>query len=111
MLIESAPEVPGYHSYLAIANAGLGRADEAIEEVQIAIRLGTGSFTNRYWWSGTLAEVYVMVGEHERAIDQIDDLLRSRGNYYVTPTELRLDPLWDPLRDRPRFQALLEKHE
>jgi len=24
---------------------------------------------------------------------------------------LRLHPVWDPLRDHPRFQALLEKYE
>ena len=24
---------------------------------------------------------------------------------------LRLDPVWDPLRNNPRFQALLEKYE
>ena len=23
---------------------------------------------------------------------------------------LRLDPVWDPLRDNPRFQALVEKY-
>ena len=24
---------------------------------------------------------------------------------------LRIDPIWDPIRDNPRFQALLAKYE
>jgi len=109
-IIASSPETPRYHSYLAIANAGLGRMAEAIQEAETAVRLGRGSFTNRDYWAATLAQVYVMVGEQEMAIEQLDQLL-SRGSDSVTPMELRLDPLWDPLRDHPRFQALLEKYQ
>jgi serine/threonine-protein kinase len=56
-----------------------------------------------------LAKIYARVGEAERALDLIDKLL-------LMPCELsvgllRLDPVWDPLRDHPRFQAPLKKYE
>jgi serine/threonine-protein kinase len=53
-----------------------------------------------------LAEIYVKVGEYEAAIDQLEYLL-SIPSLVSTPL-LRVDPLYDPLRDHPRFQALLE---
>ncbi len=40
------------------------------------------------------------------AIDQLEFLLSRPGELSVAL--LRLDPTWDPLRDHPRFQKLLE---
>ncbi len=53
--------------------------------------------------------IYVMVGESDAAIDQLELLLSLPGE--ISTPLLRLDPTWDPLRDHPRFQALLEKYE
>jgi tetratricopeptide (TPR) repeat protein len=52
-----------------------------------------------------LAVVYVLIGELEQAIQQLETALAIPSP--VTVGELRLDPLFDPLRDNPRFQALL----
>ena len=54
-----------------------------------------------------LAFIYMLVGEHAAALDQIEYLL-SIPSWFSVPL-LRLDPRWDPLRDYPRFQALLEE--
>ena len=51
---------------------------------------------------------YALVGEFEAAIDQIEYLLSIPS--LLTVDWLRLHPWWDPLRDHPRFQALLEEH-
>ena len=56
-----------------------------------------------------LAVIYALVGEPEAAIDQIEYLLSIPGS--LTVGWLRVHPLWDPLRDHPRFQALLEEYE
>ena len=56
-----------------------------------------------------LARIYTMVGEYDAAIDQLESLLAIPSN--TTVPLLRLDPAWDPLREHPRFQALLAKYE
>ncbi len=53
-----------------------------------------------------LARIYVMVGEYDSAIDQLDFLLSRPGELSIPL--LQLDPTWNPLRDHPRFQKLLE---
>ena len=51
-----------------------------------------------------LARLYLLVGEPDHAMDQLDRVLRMP--FYVTPAWLRIDPEWEPLRTNPRFQAL-----
>jgi hypothetical protein len=50
-----------------------------------------------------------MVDEYDAAIDLLDYLLSIPS--WVSVPQLRLHPMWDPLRDHPRFQALLERYE
>ena len=52
-----------------------------------------------------LAAIYVMVGEHEAALDRIEELLAIPSELSVPA--LKLAPKWDPLRDHPRFKALV----
>jgi hypothetical protein len=56
-----------------------------------------------------LAQIHTMVGDHDAAIDLLDYLLSIPS--WVSVPSLRLNPTWGPLRDNPRFQALLEKYE
>jgi hypothetical protein len=49
-----------------------------------------------------------MVGEYDAAIDQLEILLAVPSPTSVPM--LRIEPTWKPLRDHPRFQALLEKY-
>ncbi len=53
-----------------------------------------------------VARIYVMVGEFDAAIDQLEFLLSSPGEMSIPL--LRLDPAWDPLRNHPRFKKLVE---
>jgi hypothetical protein len=64
-----------------------------------------------------LALVEMIVGENDRAISILTQLLQTPygGWLYiaapVTPALLRLDPFWDPLRDDPHFQKLCEEKQ
>jgi hypothetical protein len=53
-----------------------------------------------------LARIYVMVGEHYKAIDQLEDLLSIPGPLSIPL--LKLDPAWDPLHNYLRFKKLIE---
>jgi serine/threonine-protein kinase len=97
-----------YHSGLGLAYAGLGRKKEAIREGEEAVRMMpvskdafVGEQLLRY-----LAEIYVMCGEHEAAINQLETLLSVPG--YTSAALLRIDPIWDPMRSNQRFKRLVE---
>jgi serine/threonine-protein kinase len=105
------PDDAFFNSELAIAFAGLGLADEAVRTGRRAVEMLPPSEDAM---DGTdplayLAQVYLMVGEPERAIEQLEVLLANPG--WLSAHWLRLDPIWDPLRDHPRFQALLDRYE
>ena len=46
----------------------------------------------------------MMVGEADRAIDQLDGVLRIP--FHVSSGWLRVDPEWDSLRNHPQFKEL-----
>ena len=50
----------------------------------------------------------MVVGEYDKAIEIVDGLL-SRPSQ-VTVATLKLNPLWDPVRQDPRFIEMLRKH-
>jgi serine/threonine protein kinase/tetratricopeptide (TPR) repeat protein len=98
-------------SRLGIVDARLGRKSEAIQYAKLAVERHPVSLDA---YSGTqrrldLAHVYIIVGEHDLALDELTYLMSVHSG--LTVPQLRIDPLYDPLRENPRFQALIEKYE
>ncbi|MFC1661667.1 tetratricopeptide repeat protein [Gemmatimonadota bacterium] len=106
--IEASLETPNYHSALAVSYAGLGRAEDAIREAWKAVDLAPVSedaFYGPFHLHG-LAEVHVMVGDHDAALDHLEYLLSITCP--ISPPLLEADPIWDPIRGHPRFRAMVE---
>ena len=98
-------------SSLGICYAALDRKEEAIREAKRGVELAAVSADtfSGTWRRADLAAVYAAVGEHDRAIEEIDLLLSIPA--LITPAILRIDPQWRPLLGHPRFEAVLGKYE
>ncbi len=93
---------------LGITYAGLDRKDDAVREGLAAVEeysISQDAFIGPQFVEH-LALIYVMVGDYEAALDRIE-LLLSIPSELSVPL-LALDPKWDPLREHPRFKALIE---
>jgi tetratricopeptide (TPR) repeat protein len=83
--------------------ATTGRKDEAqkILEQLIAQR------KQRYIDASIIALVYDGLGNHEEALNWLEQNYRDRNGYQLSL--IRIDPFLAPLRGDPRFEALAEK--
>jgi hypothetical protein len=52
-----------------------------------------------------LARAYVLTGEKQKAVEQLDQLLHMP--FILSPQRLRIDPNFTPLRGYPGFEKLL----
>ena len=98
------------HADRGLALAGLGRPREALKEAQDLRECLV--YREDHLDGPNVAEGRAMVlaqaGEADAALDEIERLLA--GPSYMSVYKLRLDPTWDPIRNHPRFKALLVKY-
>ena len=94
---------------LGMIDAALGRKEDAVREGRRAAELlpvtkdaMTGAEILR-----NLAITYAWVGENDLAIKQLEELLPLYGP--ISYGQLKLHPWWDPLRDDPRFDRIVEE--
>jgi len=105
--LKPAPEDAGRHALLGVALAYMGRKADAIREGQYGLALLPASkdaFAGAYD-QHQLARIYILVGEPEKALDQLEPLLKIP--YFLSPALLRIDPTFAPLRGNPRFERLI----
>jgi tetratricopeptide (TPR) repeat protein len=114
--VKESPKSAQRHGNLGLVDAFMGRKEEAMREARRAVELLPeskdaldGSLLSAY-----LALVYVRVGEKDLAFPLLERLLKISGpvdsaNYSITVNDLKYRWDWDPIRDDPRFQKLIEQ--
>jgi TolB-like protein/class 3 adenylate cyclase/Tfp pilus assembly protein PilF len=109
-LLVTQPDQAGVRMALAYTLAMLGERRRALEETDRALKAMPLS---RDALMGTqilkfAADVHAIAGAEERAVDELEQLLRLPGGPHAH--EVRLDPAYDTLRALPRFQKLIAEH-
>src|SRR5437773_1310748 len=108
--LKRSPDEAGLHVQLAKVLAYLGEKDSALAEAQRATELQPES---KDAFGGPeitaeVAEVHAILGDNARVIEILDGLLGRPSS--VTVQGLKVNPIWDPLRNDSRFQALIDKY-
>jgi TolB-like protein/class 3 adenylate cyclase/Tfp pilus assembly protein PilF len=108
--VKRTPDAEESHIQLGKTLAFLGERDAAVAEAQRASELRPES---KDAFGGpevteSVAQVYAILGEKDRAIELLDRLLSRPSG--ITVEILKVNPIWDSLRNDPNFQALLSKY-
>jgi DNA-binding winged helix-turn-helix (wHTH) protein/Tfp pilus assembly protein PilF len=134
-VIQVDPNFSMAHFRLGLAYSELGRFDEALAELEAAMRLSNDrdvtaalgrvrammgvragaeqaiaeldarskdTFVSPY----ALAAIYAALGEKSRALDLLEQAYEEKSYWIIY---LNVDPALDPLRDDPRFMALVRR--
>jgi TolB-like protein/Tfp pilus assembly protein PilF len=102
------------HATIAMMYAGVGDKPNAIREANRGIELEGDDTYYAPAAEEVLAIIEAQTGETASAVARLPKLLKS--HYFswlsyapLTPALLRIDPVWDPLRDDPLFQKLINE--
>jgi serine/threonine-protein kinase len=109
-LARDRPEDERILAALGFAYAGLGRSADAARMVERAGALrhrGANSLSGQQT-AEVSASILARADLAGEAVKHLETLLAGRSP--VSVNTLRLNPLYDPIRDDPGFRALLEKH-
>jgi len=93
-----------------MAYAGIGMKEKFLEETELVENLMPFQHDN---YEGTerkviQIELFIWLSEYDQAIELVDQMLSIPSD--LTVNELKLFPIYDPLRDHPRFQEVLKKY-
>jgi serine/threonine-protein kinase len=105
--LRATPADAQRHVFRGLSLAYLARKAEAIAEGERGVALVPISRDNYAgaYLQHQLVRIYLLVGEPEKALDQLEPLLRIP--YLLSPARLRIDPNFEPLKGNPRFARLV----
>jgi len=111
-LVRKHPEDPRYRSSLGEAYAYLGRKEDAVREGNQAVNLNPVSKDAMAGpaYVVILANIFIIVGEYDKAIEQLEYLMSIPAGQDLSLNSLQLSPWYDPIHDHPRFKRLIEKY-
>lgn len=95
---------------IAYTDALLGRPERALERTRELVEASGDNVGLRRARMEEMARFATLAGRHDLALDLIEELISVP--YGTTPLarhELERAPIWDGLRDRPRFRDLVER--
>src|SRR5205085_4392383 len=106
--VRQSPDDAARHALLGQILAGLGEKEAAIEEGKKAVQLlpeSEDAFDGPIM-SLQLAQIYALIGDKDQALQLIERSLNTPNG--ITVQSLKLDPIWDGLRNDPRFKTLID---
>jgi len=101
------PDDPNLLGQLSVAEAGLGQNEEALRHARHAAEILPPSVDAVLGPSCEmrLAQVLAMTGDRDGAFDKLGKLVKMP--FGLNQGDLKLNPIWDDLRDDPRFGHIL----
>jgi serine/threonine-protein kinase len=101
------PNDPALLGALSIAEAGLGQNEEALRHARQAAEILPPSVdaVAGPMCEMRLAQVLVMTGDRDGTLEKLGELVKLP--FGVNHGDLKLNPMWDDLRDDPRFDRIL----
>jgi serine/threonine protein kinase len=95
-------------SNLAFVYAQLGDKKAALREAERALVLAANDALDEPPQQLLVAQIHAQFGDADAALRDLPRLLQTPASE-ITPAVLRLDPIWDPIRNDPRFQQLCDE--
>jgi serine/threonine-protein kinase len=105
-LHDASPDDAQTMALYALMLAYTGRTSEALRLGELAVGISGGNLTNASYNMMLLVRTYLALGEHDKALDTIDQLLRR--SWYLTPAWLGIDPTFRALKGNLRFERMLK---
>jgi hypothetical protein len=99
------PDNAGLLAELGLIDAGLGRKEDALNEGRHAMELEPSAKDEFTEAKMCFAIICIWTGERELALEQLEAATKTPGDH--TYGNLRLSPIWDPLRGDPRFERIV----
>ena len=96
--------IPNWVAARGCAYGAAGRTEDARAAVKEVLK--TKSSATRYVSPRDIALVHAWMGETDKALDWIEKAHDERTPWM---SFVKVDPIWDPLRNEPRFQAIVMK--
>jgi len=100
--ISQSERNPSLIAALGHAYAVAGQRDKAQESLTELAKLSKDSYIDPYYF----AMVYAGLGDKNQTFSWLEKTFQDRSTYLIW---LKVEPLFDPMRDDPRFQDLLRR--
>jgi tetratricopeptide (TPR) repeat protein len=100
------------HNSLALAYAYLGKCDDAMAQTEKARKLmplSDDPFAMGIATEQNVVIVLVICKKYDLAMDKLEYLLNLPGEGTLTIGGLQADPLFDAMKELPRFKKIVEK--